>query len=77
MYSLLEILGVTLTPVLTLVVLLAKKLNFCKLCCCKSECTKTDREIDRERYIDEHIRSIALEEVVKHSPSMGNRVTEI
>jgi hypothetical protein len=61
MYSAIEILGVVLTPVVTAFIILVKKLNLCKVCCCKSECSKSPEELQA----DEHIRVIALEEMVK------------
>ena len=78
MYSTLEILSVTLTPVVTVIAVLIKKLNLCKFCCCKSECSKSREEILEE----EHIRTIALEEIVKVASTpvvvrSNNKTTEL
>lgn len=75
MYSTLEILGVILTPVFTAFIFLVKKLNLCKFCCCKSECSKSEEEL----HTDEHIRVIALEEMVKARSieHINERITEL
>lgn len=75
MYSTIELLGVILTPVLTAFIFLVKKLNLCKFCCCTSQCSKSEREL----HTDEHIRVIALEEMVKARSMeyINEKITEV
>ena len=84
----LPIIGIIISGATTIIVgviTLFRSIKKMKLCCCKSECQKTEQEIEAERQIEiiqsienEHIKNVqSLVDIIKDSPQLHRREEKI
>jgi hypothetical protein len=86
--ELLSILGIVISGVSAIAVgafAFLSKIKRANFCCCKSECQKTEQEIEAERQIEiiqsienEHIKNVqSLVDIIKDSPQLHRKEEKI